>query len=616
MKKIKRFAYAGAVLLLSAGFAACSSTDDALENSNYIERGAVKTEFNISIPGKAKTRMSEGVTQAQATPIFRGMENIVLIPYAKGGAIVATDNRLGDNLVLNYAEAVPTITTNKNNAITSLNTGNNSQLYKDVEVPIGTKSFLFYGVATATAADNIPEGATADQVDGKLNPQGLTDATPNTIKFDLQNIVAANAETDAKATKIVEYLNLIAKNNDWDGTTNILHTMYTEFIKLRAGSSADVQAVVTDLYNSLKDKTDATSKKVVEDILNTTYVEVTTTTEGDVTTTTPVLENGKIKFKEIISGYPANIYLPDGAALVNWNNGFEVAIPLSYDSQVYDNENNLVSGFLFNVPTLQDYVYPASLYYRANSQINVSTTSKASYYTSESTWPGVLGKYEGVKGAVSGETKSIAIYDQVEYAVGRMDLKVKANASTLQDNDNVAFDATKFQVTGVLIGGQKQVDFEFLPVSAAAEKTIYDNQTEGISLNTGNPVLANRTLVLETEDEVVVKFAIELVNNGAAFRGVDGIVPTGCKFYLIGQINPAVGGTPIAGGEDNRQTDKDEEAIIRVFLQDFVTTINASVENLKHAYNVVPDLRAPKLELGLSVNLDWNAANTYSVTME
>lgn len=589
MKQTKRLAYAGAVLLLSAGFAACSSEDDALETSS-IEKGVVKTQFNIAIPAQTKTRMSEAVTQAQTTPVFRGMEQIHLIPFAKNAKIVSTDNRLGNELTLNATGAVPAISAI--NTISTLNANNNSQLYKDVEVPIGTRSFLFYGVAPKS-------GGTADpKVDGQLNATGLenTVQTPASIHFDLQNIIAAGAATDAKATAIVAYLNLIAKDNDWDAETNPLHEMYTNFISLKAGSSADVQALVQDLYTSLQTKSDATSEKIKTDITNATYASAS---------------EGTLTFTDDISGYPANIFLPDGAALVAWDatvKEFKVATDLEY--------KNSTNAILFNVPTLQDYVYPASLYYRANSLINTATESKEQFYYGENakgTWPLVLAEYTDKPGTVSGETKSIAIVDQIEYAVGRMDLKVKANASTLQDNDNKSFNASDMQVTGVLIGGQKQVDFEFLPV-AAAEKTIYDNQVESnVNLSTTQQ-LANRTLVLETANEAVVKFAIEFINKGEAFRGFDGIVPKNCKFYLIGSINPAAeGGTTLVG---ERAKDKSNADIIRVFLQDYVTTVAANINSLKNAYNVIPDLRAPKLELGLSVNLTWEAANTYTVTMD
>jgi len=582
--KLNKYFYVGSLAVLGLSLAACSTEDEVAQNP--VERGAVKTEFNIAIPAQAHTRMAEDITQAQSSPVFRGMEKIHLIPFAVNTKISATDNRLGNEITLNATGAVPAISAA--NTIATLNTTNNSQLYKDVEVPIGTKSFLFYGVAPEKAATN---DATKEEINGQVTATGLENsvATPAGIKFDLNSIIAEGAATDAKATAIVTYLNLIAKGNDWEKDTDPLHEMYLNFISLRAGSSADVQALVQDLYTSLQTKSDATSEKLKTAITNATYASA-----GDA---------GKLTFTEAISGYPANIYLPDGAALVAWSNenGFEVATALEYKDD---------DAVLFNVPTLQDYVYPAALYYRANSLINVDTDTKEAEYTNPSNdWNAVLNAYAEKPGTVQGNTKSVAIVDQIEYAVGRLDLKVKADAATLQDNDNQSFNvADNFKVTGILIGGQKQVDFEFLPVTGAPEKTIYDNQTEGITLATGDAKLANRTLVFETADEEVVKFAIELQNDGETFRGFDGIVPTGCKFYLIGQIDPTKAAATA--------TDKNGQTIKRVFLQDFFTTIEATIKSLKNAYNVVPDLRAPKLELGLSVNLEWNAANTYTVEMD
>ena len=578
MKKYLVFGMMGAIAL---SFTACSTSDEDLALQENLEKGVVKTQFNIAIPAQAKTRMSEANTQAQATPVFLGMEKIHLIPFAKSGKIVSTDNRLGNELTLSTTGAIPAITAA--NTIASLNANNNSQLYKDVEVPIGTRSFLFYGVAPK-------EGNTAD-VYGQLNAAGLanTEQTPASIKFDLQSIIAEGAATDAKATAIVTYLNLIANGNDWDAETDPLHEMYVNFISLKAGSSADVQALVQDLYTSLQTKGDATSAKIKEDITNATYASAD--------------EAGKLTFTEDISGYPANIKLPDGAALVAWNETskvFEVATALEY--------KNSESAVLFNVPTLQDYVYPASLYYRANSLINTAAATKEQYYVgaeAKATWPEVLAQYEEKPGVVSGETKSVAIVDQIQYAVARMDLKVKAAGATLQDKDNKAFNASDMQVNGVLIGGQKQVDFEFLPVAAASEKTIYDNQVEAnVTLST-TEALANRTLVLETAENTEVKFAIEFINLGEAFRGFDGIVPTNCKFYLIGALKANNATAATAGTLLNQ-----------VFKQDFFTTVIANIGSLKNAYNVIPDLRAPKLELGLSVNLEWQEANTYTVIME
>ena len=54
----------------------------------------------------------------------------------------------------------------------------------------------------------------------------------------------------------------------------------------------------------------------------------------------------------------------------------------------------------------------------------------------------------------------------------------------------------------------------------------------------------------------------------------------------------------------------------RVFVQDFTTTANFTINSLKNAYVTIPDLRASKLQLGLSVDLTWQSGLTYNVTIE
>ena len=54
----------------------------------------------------------------------------------------------------------------------------------------------------------------------------------------------------------------------------------------------------------------------------------------------------------------------------------------------------------------------------------------------------------------------------------------------------------------------------------------------------------------------------------------------------------------------------------KVFKQDYTTTAKVSINSLAHAYNCIPDLRSPKLELGLSVDLDWEKGLVDEVVIE
>ena len=60
-------------------------------------------------------------------------------------------------------------------------------------------------------------------------------------------------------------------------------------------------------------------------------------------------------------------------------------------------------------------------------------------------------------------------------------------------------------------------------------------------------------------------------------------------------------------------TGYNESSLNSVFKQDYITTakLTSGEESLKKAYNVIPDLRSPKLEFGLSVDLTWRAGITF-----
>ncbi len=609
MKKIKRFAYAGAVLLLSAGFAACSSEDEMAQEN--IKRGVVKTDFNIAIPSTMATRMTAAITQSAGTAeSFRGIDSIRLIPFAVGSTtatkdiIASTSTRLG-NMITLTTNGIPDDLTAVN-TITTLNANNNSQLYKDVEVPVGTKSFLFYGVAKKTT------GTPKEVVEGVLCPTGLNDntMTPADIHFNLVKIYTGSKGDIAD--KLVAYLNSIVNagsdqtfgTNAWSNAASPLYTVYTEFIKTVTGASKNVEAVVEDLYIALQSKSDPVATAIKNAIANATYA--TATPAAAATSDTPATP-ASVVLIDGLQGYPGNLNLPDGAAFIKFTNG------------AFATADSPADAMNLNIANLADFAYPASLYYRVNSTIATDNEKKEKYYAgtnAKTTWAGndgVLSVYTENPGEVKGSTRSVAIIEQIQYAVGRLDTKVKrTSGTTLQDAEgtNITIGTNGLKVTGILIGGQKKVDYLFAPEATSSELTIYDSQMDvanyfvNTSYTTGQEV-AIRTLALETEADAEVQFAIELENNtGVDFVGKDGIVPKGCKFYLVGKMIPT---------GDNKNT---SGTLTQVFKQDYYTVLEATISSLANAYSTVPDLRVPQLELGLSVNLEWQAANTYTVTLQ
>ena len=110
------------------------------------------------------------------------------------------------------------------------------------------------------------------------------------------------------------------------------------------------------------------------------------------------------------------------------------------------------------------------------------------------------------------------------------------------------------------------------------------------------------TLVLQSYDNEKVPVILEFENKtGHAFTGKDGIVYPGARFYLIAMTDPAGKGTGAYAD--------------RVFTQDYTTTMSMSVTSLAKAYTCMPDLLAPRLEVGVQVVTKWIQATTTNVEL-
>ena len=210
----------------------------------------------------------------------------------------------------------------------------------------------------------------------------------------------------------------------------------------------------------------------------------------------------------------------------------------------------------------------------------------------------------------------------INYGVANLVTTVKCGAASLPDNTGltvtdksefagtVAVPTAGFPVSGLFIGGQPtKVGFNFQPATKDAfDYTIYDNAIPtGIVAKNGVASAANYTIVLPNDkgraatDQNKVNVAIELTNNtDKPFRGIDGIIPAGGKFYLVGQLDP----------KNHEVTGVTNPA---VFMSDYKTTLNLNIKSLANAYNTIPDLRSTKLQLGLSVDLEWQQGIQFEV---
>lgn len=623
MKKYLNYAFAGAIALTGAvGFASCSSSgEDVVGNTpvnnptNIPEQEAVKTQFTISLPSnvaRANTRQSAATVQnAQTIASFRGMDNIVLLPFAATGdagndPVLSTAYKLSDKISLTKIIVPSEKTVTNSIPAATLANVSNSVLYKDVTIPVGTGSFLFYGKA-------IDNGSDDNFVNGSLS---MTEGQPSAIKFDLVQ-TNSSSTVSSVGTAIATYLSNIAKATNWAGCADPTNSsqgwynaslgyLYLKFTSMKAGSSRTTQAAVQDLYTTIKDNTDGVSTAIKNAIIDATYASDPGT---GVLTFTAAIGNSEATY------FPGDVNLPDGAALLSYDESTKTF------TQKTDGNGNTGSV----TAKYADYVYPASLYYYCNSGIKTSNTSQQSAYNGTDDWTTISGNYtDGT--AVSTTTRSVAILDPIQYGVGRLDATVKLDAMTLYDKNGETYTvpAGGFTVTGILIGGQKQVNFDFKQnTSATTEYTIFDNVTKSNgSLSATTTVSAtNYTLALETATDQAVKVAVELLNNGNAFEGADGIVPKGGKFYLIAELAPS-NSPDYSSGTKDQVFKQDYKTIvtftIKTGLSKTTGSFNSTTGNtigLGAAHNLIPDFRTPQLELGLSVDMTWESGLQFGIDL-
>ena len=611
MDKMKKYLLMLAALFVAAiSFTACSSEDDLANAEEEQERGVVKADFTISFPKQMGgiTRQSEIIVQGQSTPVFRGINGITLMPFSSAKSAITPSSTIPTSINL-YAGTVgkqgaSSATANTIDAQYALYTNSNSHLYTDIEIAIGTRSFMFYGKAIDAAATS---ESTSNVINGSLE-KSTNGTTLDAISFSLTDITTATV--NAQATAIAAYLTNIAKAASGDET---MLTYFPNFTNLKAGSYTSMKAVVQAVYTSLYNNTDALSTAIKTAILD-GYPS------GSVTKTIAVAEKSGTTTGELVFTsdytYPRNLFLPDGAAQINWNTStkaFEVVI---------------TSNVGLNISAIDDYTYPAALYYYGLSDIWAVPASMSGIYEGKS-WADIIKAYTDrtdESEMVQSTTRSIAIRDEVQYAVGRLDVTVQSKSGQQELVDNkgayiaLGTDGVNFPIKGILVGNQKAVKYNFETNTTAAAKTIYDSQMpSGATLFPGTPSVKTHTLVLQTVDATSdddtnanVPIAIEFENAGTQIIvGKDNeLIYPGTRFYLLGMLKPNKNTT------QKYSTATDAEVIKKAFVQDYVTTAYFTVESFKNAYHTLPDLRTPSLEVGLSVDLTWKPGITQEIVVE
>ena len=540
-------------LLLGMIMTSCSSIDDIDDANN--QQVAKQVDLIICVGNKASMPLQVSAN-TRSDDTFNGMEGLVVIPFhTEGKAVKSTD--------LPLIEVVGA--TEESSRVKA----HNNYYVNHCYFMTGTDRVLVYGKAIKPSTPN-------PAVYGQLSDLPSTRKNTADIQFSLTSI-RESTEADDDATALATYMTKIANTEGWSTTTDpTLKSYYLDFIHvdsegvgLISGAAANIRAFVAALRDLLTGRTDPLSTAIIDMIDDTD-----------------------------ISGnnYPRSLGLPDGAAVIRWTGEkFEV---------------RTTTTTLDNINGINRYTYPAELMFFADSPIRTSAeeVEKTVYENAPTNqlWSAFLNTYYNGSTAVKTETKAVAVEKPIQYGVAKLDLTLTGMSTTLRDaKDDVVSNTSMatLPLTGVIIGGQHTVGFDMKPQGEQTDvdgRFIYETTVDDSKLATEG--YKTSTLVLQSYDNEKVPVILEFQNNtGHAFVGKDGTVYPGARFYLIGMIDPAGQGTG--------------ECANRVFTQDYITTMSMSVVSLAKAYTCMPDLLAPRLEIGVQVVTKWIQATTTNVEL-
>lgn len=623
MKRFQLFSLASAMLLASAaGFTSCSSdSENPLDGGSGVAGQVVKTQFYLNIPyagndeggnARVSTRMTANNTQKNNN--FLGLQDMQMYAFEEDATSITSTststktNNLGTSGKASSKDDISTSTTSWRS------------IYRDIEIPLSTKSLILY--AKASRATSGSSNTKSDFQAGSLtNPyetaQDVT--TLSSLNFSLNQIYKTDNFT-SDGSVILEALNTVARTKitttsgselEWAnvgqstiGTENertALQNRYNNFVKATAGSANSVRLLITDLKNVIK------GNKLEDDqVMAKTIVDNCDKALGKLTSKT----------------FPGDFNLPDGVAQVSWDDknktfNFVSAASVNIGETVVGTGNNI---------NFTEITYPAELAYFVSSPVKTSENeiTAASKLPDYKEWVSDTYTWEGYDDEVKHRTRFVALKEPLQYGVACLQSKVSCKTAALADNaqkfgfktDNTINVSTNkdFKVTGILIGGQPlSVAWNFEPASTVNTNdfkyTIYDRDVAyGSNVNTTG-TSENYTLVFDNKDAAAkskVYVTIELENDVENFYGAQGLIPKGSKFYLVGELNP---------NETNTNIANKPEGVDRVFVKDHTTIANFFITNLKKAYNHIPDMRTSKINVGLAVDLSWKTGITFNVEL-
>lgn len=548
-------------------FAGCSNEDDPTPNGPG-NGEKYNAEFAVMFSRGNTTKAS---TDEVGEGAFQGMTNIRLIGFENTNLSGSSGLTDADNYVSGTQKFVDMID------LSDMNQGADVSKYLyPISLEKQSQSFLFYGESLTKKGNSGIGQLNASYLSGTAL---TTTDTPQSIDFSLEQLTTADAQSDIEAMKtyLQNVISVMADNVKDEMKASLaaffanctspsiyqvaymLDQLYFNTSMWEDGQQSTVQSAITNNSSAVFDQTDLASALA------------SLSDAGDLFA---VVDENKANY--------LGDYYPIG--------GMKLVIDLNAET--------------VNITASNTYYRPTSLYYMANSFL-----VEYENYGSLSWASGTSSQGENAVDLATESPTQVALYDQIQYAVGQLYLDFKIDSKSIDDNlyglnGTGGIASSDIKLKGILINNQKEVGWEFLPATTFATDLAYDNSVN--NAGTGGAVTANM-LALPTVAQEPVTVVLELENiSDTQFEGVNnGIIPGHATFYAIATLNPKAV-TSLPDGVDRAED-------LAVFMSDYKTTATLTLASLEDSYNTVPDLTDANLQFALSVDLSWKAGVNYDI---
>ena len=544
------------MLILAVFLAGCvSPLEDGQNQPREVTVSFAMSLKNVSSSQAPATKMNGSIVQAGG--VFRGIEQLFIVPFhtdngtQKGVPVQAADERLGsinvgmNNLWISYDGLVE---------------NNHSHFYQVVVMPLSMNRVLTYG---------------------KVFDETVTGGTEKDRKFRNGVLNPTNVDNPSVASEISFCLEPIVSESDSSAIVATADRLIASLNRVVDAIKASGEPTFRPIFEYAENQIWACSYRTFFSILENIQATVFGFFGPGATAIMEALNDFSGVLDSVGNTFPASYGIPAGCVGFWWN-GKEF--------------RRLINGVNIKMAPVTNYCYPPSLWYFANSAVRTSLEDNVmnEYKPVNRYWSDILNYYDD-GGTVIYRTRSVALSDSLQYGVSLLSLNLSVSNTSA---------AAGCPLTGIIVGGQKDVDFEFKPqentgANPVPIRYVYDKIDNGPSIGTEGSA-SIPTLLLETADRDSVYFVLEFNNTTTqTLRCQQGDILPGTSFYCVGKLTPPTGQAPLK----------------RVFSQDKMTAVTIRNITLINAYNTIPDLYEPQLEVGIMAEMDWEPLTPQSIKL-